>query len=62
MSSLVISEARPEDTGKYKCSSEAGESAVATIHVITGEFVYCLSLLFTGFVDKQINKKTNINL
>lgn len=36
ISSLVVEEASPKDTGTYKCSSPAGDSKEAAIHVITG--------------------------
>ena len=39
VSSLVVEEAKSSDSGAYRCASEAGESTITTVHIITGELI-----------------------
>ena len=40
VSSLVVERAAAVDSGKYGCDSEAGESGLTDVHVITGPLLF----------------------
>jgi len=46
-SRLLISKAQPPDTGNYTCAPSASDSASVTVHVLNGDYIIILILIYT---------------